>query len=287
MAALKRSIRPLWGSSVSVLSLDATVESLPPEGMPDNCGRRPQSGDIERYGMRRNPGEWLHERLLDRVVRVGLLGMVGMGWLLGAGMVLLTTRGPGQGIPEWLVWSMLLPGAGFLLAALYAAKRGWRLQDMRIGAVAEERIGQVIEYALTRDTCGVAHHVEEIARVGDIDHLVATPDGLWVIETKHGRVPKSAFAETLRRIAANVEGVREWAPDTKVTGCLVFASEQEKRPKPTYKAGKETIRAFADPTEMMHELRNEACGSGDSVELAWPVWKLGKLEDTDQVDPER
>ena len=158
---------------------------------------------------------------------------------------------------------------------------------MRTGAHAEETIGQVIEYALTRDTCGVAHHVEEIARVGDIDHLVATPNGLWVIETKNGRVPKSQFAETLRRIAANVEGVREWAPDTRVTGCLVFASEQEKRPKPTYRAGKETIRAFADPTELMRELRNEARGSGDSVELAWRVWKLGKLEAADQAAAEQ
>ena len=156
---------------------------------------------------------------------------------------------------------------------------------MRKGARAEETIGQAIEYALTRDACAVAHHVEEIARIGDIDHLVATPHGLWVIETKHGRVPKPEFAETLRRIAANVEGVREWAPDTRVTGCLVFASEQQKRSKPTYEHGRATIRAFADRTALMRELRKEARGKADSLDLARRVWKLGKLEGADRTDP--
>ena len=52
-------------------------------------------------------------------------------------------------------------------------------------------VGQAIEYPSTRERCAVAHHLEEIARVGGIDHLVATPRGLWVIETKHGLVPSS------------------------------------------------------------------------------------------------
>ena len=215
-----------------------------------------------------------------------MLGMAGTGWLLGAGLVLWTTRGQGEGVPEWMVWSMLVPGAVFMLAALHKAKRGWRLPDMRRGAHAEETIGQAIECALTRDACAVAHHVEEIARVGDIDHLVATPKSLWVIETKHARVPKSEFAETLRRIAANVQGVREWAPGTQVTGCLVFASDQQKDPKPTFEHGGETIKAFANRRALMRELRKEARGSGGSWELARRVWKLGKLETPDQPGPE-
>ncbi len=236
--------------------------------------------------MKRNPGEWLRRRLLGRMLDAALFGMVGMGWLLGAGLVLGTTRGWGQSAPEWMVWSSLLPGVGFLLVALYKAKRGSRLADMRKGARAEETIGQAIEYALTRDTCAVAHHVEEIARVGDIDHLVATPEGLWVIETKHGRLPRSEFPETLRRIAANVEGVREWAPDTRVTGCLVFGSDEEKPPKPTYDYGKETIRAFRSRRELARELRNEGRGTGGSTDLARRVWKLGRLDDVGGSGPE-
>lgn len=234
---------------------------------------------IERHGMKRNPGAWLRARLLDRVVDAGLLGMAGMGWLLGAGLVLWTTRGPGQAVPEWPAWSLLLPGAGFVVAALYKAKRGWRLADMRKGARAEERVGQVIEYALTSERCAVAHHVEEIARIGDIDHLVATPRGLWVIETKHGRVPKREFRETLRRIALNVTAVRTWAPGMHVTGCLVFASESEKRPRPTFKQGAETIRVFANPESLMHELRDAARAEGGRSHIARAVWHLAKVED--------
>lgn len=231
--------------------------------------------------MKRNPGEWLREMLFDRLVGAALPAVLGIGWLLGAGVTLWTVFGA-RLFSESVSLGVLLPGAVFLLAASYKARRGWRLRDIKKGANAEERIGQAVEYALTRDACAVAHHVEEIARVGDIDHLVATPRGLWVIETKHGRVPRSEFAETLRGIAANVKAVREWAPGARVTGCLVFASDQRKPPKPSYEHRHETIRAFANPTALMRELRNEARRQGDSVDLARRVWRLGRLDVVDQ-----
>ncbi|MXW52090.1 MAG: NERD domain-containing protein [Gammaproteobacteria bacterium] len=232
--------------------------------------------------MKRNPGEWLRTRILERNLEVALWTVAGTAWLLGAGSGFYVGFVP-VALDRWLILILALPGMAFLGFALYVSKRGWRVPDMRKGARAEETIGQAIEYALTRDTCAVAHHVEDedIARVGDIDHLVATPDGLWVIETKHGRVPKSEFRETLRRIAANVEGVRQWAPGVRVTGCLVFANEQGKRPKRTYEHGKETIRAFADRTALMRELREKARGTGDSRKFARRVWELGKLEAAD------
>ena len=232
--------------------------------------------------MKRNPGEWLRSRILERNLEVALWTVAGTTWLLGAVVALWVGSGS-KPLDQWSVLIAVLPGMAFLGFALYLAKRGWRVPDMRKGARAEETVGQAIEYALTRDTCAVAHHVEDedIARVGDIDHLVATPDGLWVIETKHGRVPKSEFAETLRRIAANVEGVREWAPGVRVTGCLVFANKQRRRPKLAYKHGEETIRAFADRTALMRELREKAHGEGDSRRLARRVWDLGKLKTAD------
>ena len=233
--------------------------------------------------MKRNPGEWLRHRILERNLEVALFTLAGSAWLLGAIVALWAVSGSTP-VDQWSILIVpLLPGAAFLGFALYVAKRGWRVPDMRKGARAEETIGQAIEYALTRDTCAVAHHVEDrgIARVGDIDHLVATPDGPWVIETKHGRVPKAEFRETLRRIAANVGGARNWAPGAHVTACLVFANEQRKRPKRSYKHGKETIRAFADRTALMRELREQARGTGDSRKLARRVWELGKLEAAD------
>ena len=233
--------------------------------------------------MKQNPGEWLRSQILDRNLEVALWTTAGTVWLGGAVLGLWVGSGS-KPLGQWFgLIAALLPGAAFLGKALYVEKSGWRVPDMRKGARAEETIGQAIEYALTRDTCAVAHHVEDedIARIGDIDHLVVTPDGLWVIETKHGRVPKSEFAETLRRIAANVEGVREWAPGVRVTGCLVFANKQRRRPKPAYKHGKETIRAFADGTALKGELSKKARETGDSRRLARRVWELGKLEAAD------
>jgi len=233
--------------------------------------------------MKRNPGEWLRTRILERHLEVALWTVAGTTWLLVAVVALWVGSGP-KPLDPWSISIVALPGAAFLGFALYVVKRGWRVPDMRKGMRAEETIGQAIEYALTRDTCAVAHHVEDedITRVGDIDHLVATPEGLWVIETKHGRVPKSQFRETLRRIAANVEGVRKWAPPgVRVTGCLVFANKQDEPPKPTYEHGKETIRAFDGRNALMWELREKARGTGGSRKLARRVWKLGKLEAAD------
>ena len=227
--------------------------------------------------MTRNPGEWLRERLLGRVTDAALCAMLGIGWLCGVAVVLWTTLAGGFGF-GWTMWLvLLLPGAAFVGAALYKARSGWRLSDMKKGAGAEETVGQAIEYALTRPSCAVAHNVEEIASVGDIDHLVATPLGLWVIETKYRRVPPSEFPRTLRYIADNVAGVRKWAPGTRVTGCLVFARAQEPPPKATYEWGSETIRCFKNAKSLAHQLRAEAHNEGGSSDLARRVWKLGSL----------
>lgn len=237
--------------------------------------------------MKRNPGAWLWELLLDRAVAVGLLMMMGIAWLCAAGLTLWLVFGVRLfGAPELISLISLLPGAGFLVAALYKAKSGWRRPDMKKGARAEEMIGQAIEYALTKDACAVAHNVKEVARIGDIDHLIATPHRLWVIETKYGYVPKSKFNQTLRKITANVEGVREWAPGTRVIGCLVFANEK-KKPKPIFKFGKETIRAFANRRELVHELYRAAHGKVDSPDLAMRVRKLGELKTADSPGPDR
>lgn len=234
--------------------------------------------------MKRGPGEWLREHLLDRAMTVGLFSMAALGWLCGAGTawwVTLAGRSTGLWtiIPEWSV-GLTVTMIGPLVFGGYAAYKawdGWRWKDMRKGSRAEVTIGQAIEYALTRESCAVAHHVEDIAKVGDIDHLVATPRGLWVVETKTGRVPPSQFPETLRRIATNVDAVRAWAPETPVTGCLAFAHKQDRRPKPSYREGSMKIRCFEDPNALMRALRDEARTHNGPSELARRVWKLGRI----------
>ena len=109
-----------------------------------------------------------------------------------------------------------------------------RLGNLVKGEKAETHAGHAIEYALTAANCAVAHSVTTIARVGDIDHLVATPVRLWVIETKYRRVPRERFPEVLRQIADNTNAVWEWAPagdaGSRVSGaCEGYAAPPQDR----------------------------------------------------------
>ena len=121
------------------------------------------------------------------------------------------------------------------------------------------------------------HSVTGIARVGDIDHLVATPVRLWVIETKYRRVPREHFPEVLRRIADNTAAVWEWAPPgTPVRGCLVLAYESRIHRK-TYDYGKEPIVVHT-PASLARELRAEAGRERVLDErVGAGVWKLGRV----------
>ena len=117
--------------------------------------------------------------------------------------------------------------AGVVLVAVMCLDRtefGWGYENMRKGAEAEKLVGQAIERAMFGPGCAVAHSVRSVAKIGDVDHLVSTPVGLWVVETKYARVPKVEFSAVLGTIAANVKSVREWAPrGTEVRGALVLA----------------------------------------------------------------
>ena len=227
--------------------------------------------------MRRNPGEWLRELLLEKMLHIALPASAALGWLCGASVALGAVRGA-RAFAEPIGWLVLAPGVFFLTLATYHARRGWGLHAMRTGARAEATVGQALEYALTRASCAVAHNVRDLPGVGDIDHLVAADGHLWVIETKNRRVPKAQFREVLRRIAANVAAVRAWAPDTPVSGCLVFAKAEQRRPQPRYTQGAETIRAFAEPAALIRALRREARPTPAAPQLARRVWTLASLE---------
>ena len=125
--------------------------------------------------------------------------------------------------------------------------------------------------------CAVAHSVRSVAKIGDVDHLVSTPVGLWVVETKYARVPPSAFPAVLERIAPNVKAVREWAPaGTEVRGALVLAKGQKAERQEPYREAGEDIWAFR-PAELMTTLAGEARSSRRAdARLAEEVWRLGR-----------
>ena len=110
--------------------------------------------------------------------------------------------------------ALLLPTLCLAATAVVLARRYEQGGFARLlkGVAAERSIGSLTEYALTARGCAVAHSVTKIAEIGDIDHLVATPGCLWVVETKYGKVPKDHFPEVLRRIHVNLQAVRRWAP---------------------------------------------------------------------------
>ena len=215
--------------------------------------------------VRRDAGDWVRMRVRTSalVIVVTLTGIVGM----LAGILLASFLG-------W--WSATLPvlcvaGAAILLVLRYE-KGGF--SHLLKGAAAERNVGGSIEYAITAPGCAVAHSVTEIARIGDIDHLVATPNCLWVVETKYRMVPRDRFSEVLRRIRVNLEAVRRWAPPgVEVRGCLVLATEKELPRKRLYEDGQ--VEVF-DPKSLVRKLKEESTRQAGAEEIlsAKRVWKL-------------
>lgn len=223
--------------------------------------------------MRRNAGDFLRKEL-NRLSLLELTGAgIGIGVTLGAFIV--WALGP------WIghIWAM----AACAVFAMALLGIRWNLDNLEKGFDAETRVGQAIEYAITRDGCAFAHTVTTIAKVGDIDHIVATPMRLWVVETKYTYVPKGQFPKALSRIAANTRAVRRWAPEgTPVRGCLVIAYEQDFDPE--YDWFGEKISAHT-PDSLVQTLRSEA-REKQSIDkgIARDVWKLGRTVDPDASD---
>ena len=108
---------------------------------------------------------------------------------------------------------------------------GWRRRRrdaLRKGHIAERQIGRALEQAITAKGCAIAHNVTAIMDSGDIDHIVATPQSVWVIETKYRRVPDDRFPKVLSRLHACRGRVEALLPrGTPVRSCLVLAYEED------------------------------------------------------------
>ena len=215
-------------------------------------------------------------------IRLLMWGMMGAGSLLGLSAGLLFSA-----VEPWIGPFGLIGLYSVAASAVYFAVRNldrpssrWNVDNLIKGERAEARVGQAIEYAIAARNCAVAHSVTAIAKVGDIDHVVATPAAIWVIETKYRKVPSDIYPEVLRRIAANTEAVRKWAPAGRpVRGCLVLAYEPRKF-KPSALAGQEEIAVYTEKTlgDFMRELREEARGQEVADEqIARHIWKLGRV----------
>ena len=167
--------------------------------------------------VRRQAGEYLGNELLGEWLGPLPGVCVGAGLLIAAALV------------AWLgVHAAVWLGVGCVLYSLVLwAARSQHRGNLKKGHVAEAQIGRALEQAITADNCAVAHNVMGISKRGDVDHIVVTPQRVWVIETKYRRVPKAKFRKVLKRIHANMAQLGELLPpDTSISGCLVLAYER-------------------------------------------------------------
>ena len=152
------------------------------------------------------------------------------------------------------------------------------------GFRAERHVGDFIEQALTKPGCAFAHDVKEaLGGSGNVDHVVMTPAGIWVVETKSGWVDRRQFSKVLCQVAGNVRRVRRHL-DTSlpVRGALVIANRGDRVLDEDYDCGGEPVRAF-DPKTFWRLLRQErehdpavGCPS-DLAAVEEMVWKLGSM----------
>ena len=154
-----------------------------------------------------------------------------------------------------------------------------RKSAFKKGYIAERQIGRALEEAITAKGCAIAHSVTGVMKSGDIDHIVATPQGVWVIETKYRRVPEERFSDVLSRLHACRARVEALLPsDTPVRACLVLAYEES-----SVKPKRDRILVYNNDTfrsEFLVRMRAERLGSGVVVDkrTSSTIWRLSRGE---------
>ena len=231
----------------------------------------------EKNALKRNPGSYLRRRSLKQGLLFTAFALVGLSWLIPLVILWFLVHHMLLTLSLKLIL-VLFPGVLCICVALVLMRRlergQWRIDNMLKGADAEERIGHAIEWALSSYACAVAHNVMVLENDRDIDHLVATPEGLWVIETKANRVDRKYFNGVLRSIVRKVDDVRHRWPNINVTGCLVFANDAGEVDD-HYDYDDKSILCFPNPDALAHALRHKARKeTSDSTALATSVWKL-------------
>ncbi|MYE59474.1 MAG: NERD domain-containing protein [Alphaproteobacteria bacterium] len=230
--------------------------------------------------MRRFAGSWVRsqarERLILIVAAMSVAGGFALHWLFSLAVHLILH-------PGWVAPLTIGIMAASLIGTLLAGRsmdRG-RIARWLKGAESEEEVGQAIERALTARGCAVAHSVTALTGAGDIDHLVLTPAGLTVVETKYRRVPRKRFPNVLSALAGKVKDVRAWAPPgTPVRAILVLANPDGTR-RWRYEAADEAV-AVHTPGSLAKALATDAASDrAVAPGLAEAVWGLGsELERT-------
>ena len=243
---------------------------------------------MQRKGRKNAAGSWLLEEVQGRVAGIGLAAGLVLGCALGitvGGIPLIGNLM--QAYAGWPTLAGQVGVTGLTLGVTWFALHYTHATWGR-GLDAERRVGDRIEHALVRPGCAFAHNVKEALDGvgGNVDHVVLTGAGVWVVETKAAWLDKERFQDALRQTAANVQRVRRKLdrPDVPVRAALVIADDQEPYEK-DFDWGGEPVTAFR-VVSFWKRLREE-CDEGEGAkirnreELAGEVWSLGSTRHLD------
>ena len=231
---------------------------------------------MRKTGKKNPAGGWLLVEANWRIASAGMLFMAAAGFALGfmvRGVPLIDgTAGDGA---SWAVLGAVVLALGALCAYLLRVNATWVK-----GLKAERQVGDLIEHAVAQRGCAFAHDVKEaLGGRGNIDHVVMTPAGIWVVETKAAWLSKKEFCSALRQAANNAQRVRHHlGTSLPVRAALVIAAKDALKEDRDWKG--EPVKVFG-AKRFWRVLRTECAQAGadepapETTTLARRVWKLG------------
>ena len=233
---------------------------------------------MKMTGWKHTAGGWVRQQLLGREVLACMFLTVIAGWALG-----FVSRGspvfdgPAGILASWVATGLVILLCVVLFAYLRRLDATW-LPGLR----AERRIGDLIDHAVTQRGCAVAHDVKEaLGGRGNVDHVVTTPAGIWVVETKSRWLSKERFHAALHQVAENVGRVRSHLKTSlPVRGALVIADPAKNEHEKKNDRNGEAVWSFGGGTfwRMLKAECEQPGADAASTELARvarEVWKLG------------
>lgn len=214
-------------------------------------------------------------QLLWSLAAVGFL----LGVVVGFVLIWVVAQGVHRGAAAVVGVVGLVPVAGLAIVHIGLHRTRWSLVNNLKGLKAERYVGQSIQDALLAGNCTVVHGVDLLPGIaglrGGIDHVVATPRSVYVVETKWRPVPKEGVNRVVREVDAKAQLMRAWLEKhghhVPVEGRLVLASDYDREASPYEVDGGRQIWAMN-----VAQLREEL--NSDRVAQRGPVSsKLGAL----------
>ena len=234
---------------------------------------------MRETGRKNRAGSWLLQRIFERVTSAGMLVMVTMGFGVGFTIRDLPMLDALDGSLAVLWGTVAVMCLVFGAAYLFISRVD---STWSRGLEAERRVGDLIEHAVAQPGCAFAHDVKEaLGGSGNVDHVVMTPAGVWVVETKAGWLSKQRFPGALRQTVSNARRVGRYLKTVlPVRGALVIGDEPNSSIEGDYDWEGEPVKVFGAKAfwRVLRREREHGAALGPASEAARVekmVWDLG------------